>query len=77
MEPMEDLYSEDGDYLSRVVIDISSRTFRIFSISGEEKEIVAENMDEFIGIHEFIRDFVACGLFDEEMVVYSSPAVKL
>ena len=73
---MEDLYSENGDYLSRVVIDISSRTFRIFSISGEEKEIVAESADDFMGIHEFIRDFVATGLFDESMVVYSSPMVK-
>tara|TARA_B100001559_G_scaffold179186_1_gene149999 strand:+ start:1507 stop:1737 length:231 start_codon:yes stop_codon:yes gene_type:complete len=74
MEPMENLTPE-GDYLSRVVVDVSSRTFRVYSISGEEKQIVAESMDDFLGIHQFIRDFIASGLFDEDMVVYCSPMV--
>ncbi len=76
MEPMENLYNDDEDCLSRIVIDVSSRSFRVYSFGGEEKVIETENMDEFLGVLQFVRDFVASGLFDEDMVVYSSPMVK-
>jgi len=76
MEPMENLYNDDEDCLSRIVIDISSRSFRVYSLGGDEKVIETENMDEFLGVLQFVRDFVASGLFDEDMVVYSSPMVK-
>ena len=76
MEPMENLYNDDEDCLSRIVIDISSRSFRVYSLGGDEKVIETENMDEFLGVLQFVRDFVSSGLFDEDMVVYSSPMVK-
>lgn len=76
MEPMENLYNDDEDCLSRIVIDISSRSFRVYSLGGDEKVIETESMDEFLGVLQFVRDFVASGLFDEDMVVYSSPMVK-
>ena len=71
----DDLFntSNDEEYLTRVVIDVSSRTFRMYSNEGEIREVDCETSEEFMNILEFIRDFQECGLLDDETVVYAEP----
>ena len=66
-------HSEDDEYLTRIVVDISSRTFRMYSNEGEVREVSCETPDEFMNVLEFIRDFQECGILDEDIVVYAKP----
>lgn len=71
----DDLFttSNDEEYLTRVVIDISSRKFRLYSSEGEIREVDCDTSEEFMSILEFIRDFQESGLLDEDTVVYAEP----
>ena len=71
----DDLFttSNEEEYLTRVVIDISSRTFRLYSNEGEISEIDCDTSEEFMNILEFIRNFQESGLLDEDTVVYVEP----
>ena len=66
-------HSEDEEYLTRVVIDISSRTFRLYSNTGDIREVDCETTEEFMNVLEFIRDFQESGILDEDTVVYAEP----
>jgi hypothetical protein len=73
---MNDFLANDGDeYMTRMVIDIASRSFRVYSNEGDMKTIECESMEEFMGVLEFVRDFQETGLLDEDTVVYSEPSV--
>ena len=71
----DDLFntSNEEEYLTRVVIDISSRTFRMYSSEGEIREVDCETSEEFMNVLEFIRNFQESGLLDEDTVVYAEP----
>ena len=71
----DDLFttSNEEEYLTRVVIDISSRTFRLYSNEGEIREVDCDTSEEFMNVLEFIRDFQESGLLDEDTVVYAEP----
>ena len=71
----DDLFttSNEEEYLTRVVIDISSRKFRLYSNEGEISEIDCDTSEEFMNILEFIRNFQESGLLDEDTVVYVEP----
>lgn len=72
---MNDFLANDGDeYMTRMVIDIASRSFRVYSNEGDMKTIECESMEEFMGVLEFVRDFQETGLLDEDTVVYSEPS---
>lgn len=66
-------HSEDDEYLTRIVIDISSRTFRLYSNEGEVREVDCETPEEFMNVLEFIRDFEESGILDEGVIVYAEP----
>ncbi len=66
-------HSEDDEYLTRIVVDVSSRTFRMYSNVGEVREVDCETPDEFMNVLEFIRDFQESGILDEDTVVYAEP----
>ena len=66
-------HSEDDEYLTRIVIDVSSRTFRLYSNEGEVREVDCETPEEFMNVLEFIREFEDSGILDEDTVVYAEP----
>ena len=68
----EDYACDEGDeFLTRVVIDTCSRTFRLYSNEGETKIVECDNMDEFMNVLELVRAVV-----DEDVVAYSEVKVK-
>ena len=75
---MDEFLASDGDeYLTRVVVDIASRTFRMYSNEGEVREVDCETSEEFMDVLEFIRDFEEVGLLDSDMIAYSEPPVSV
>ena len=66
---------KEEEYLTRVVIDVSSRTFRMYSNEGEVREVDCDTYEDFMNVLEFIRDFEEVGLLDSNIVVYSEPTV--
>ena len=72
---MNDFLANDGDeYMTRMVIDVASRSFRIYSNEGGTKTIECDSTEEFMNVLEFVRDFQESGLLDEDTVVYSEPS---
>ena len=68
----EDYACDEGDeFLTRVVIDTCSRTFRLYSNEGGEKIVECDNMEEFMNVLELVRAVV-----DEDVVAYSEVKVK-
>ena len=68
----EDYACDEGDeFLTRVVIDTCSRTFRLYSNEGETKIVECDNMEEFMNVLELVRAVV-----DEDVVAYSEVKVK-
>ena len=71
----EFLSGPEDEYLTRVVIDVSTRTFRLYSNEGEVREVDCDTYEDFMNVLEFIRDFEETGLLDSDIVVYSEPTV--
>ena len=64
------LENEDDEFLTRVVIDTCSRTFRLYSNEGETKIVECDNMKEFMNVLTLVR-----GVVDDDVIAYSE--VKL
>ena len=60
----------EDDYLSRVVVDTSSRKFNLYSESGDEKVIECDTIAEFMGVLEFCRE-----ILDDDVLAYAGPLV--
>ena len=59
------------EYLTRVVIDPSTRSFYLYSSEGDEKVIEVNTVDEFMTVLEFIRTTAP-----EEMIAFANPLCK-
>ena len=71
---MEDFFSEENEeYLTRVVVDISSRKFLLYSNEGEVREVSCGTVDEFMNVLTFIKDFDETGLLGDDVLVYAEP----
>ena len=64
------LENEDDEFLTRVVIDTCSRTFRLYSNEGETKIVECNDMKEFMNVLTLVR-----GVVDDDVIAYSE--VKL
>ena len=62
--------NEDEEFLTRVVIDTCSRTFRLYSNEGDEKVIECDTAEEFMNILELVR-----GVADDDIVFYSEMTI--
>ena len=60
--PMQD------EFLTRCVVDPSTRTIHLYSSEGSEKEVVCETVDQFMSVLDFVR--TTC---DEEVLSYATP----
>ena len=65
-------YSDDSpysdEYLSRVVIDPSTRNFYLYSNEGDEKVVDCETVDEFLNVMSFIRSTAS-----DDVIAYANP----
>ena len=64
------LQSEDEEYLTRCVVDTSSRRFYLYSNEGTEQIVDCESVDHFMELLTICRDY----LTDE--LVYANPIVS-
>lgn len=62
--------NEDEEFLTRVVVDTCSRTFRLYSNEGDEKVIECDTTEEFMNILELVR-----GVADDDIVFYSEMTI--
>ena len=59
---------EEDEYLTKCVVDPIKRTFYLYSSEGDEKSVICDNVEEFMGVLAFVRD--TC---PEARLSYSSP----
>jgi hypothetical protein len=60
--------SNQNSQLIRCVVNAQSRTFNLYSSSGEERTVSCDSMDEFLNVLKFVRE-----VLDENVLAYSSP----
>ena len=60
----------EDDYLSRVVVDTSSRKFNLYSEGGDQKVIECDSIDEFMGVLEFCLE-----ILDDDVLAFAGPLV--
>lgn len=64
------IYDED-EYLTRCVVDPSTRTFLIYSNLGNERVVDCANSNEFLNVLSFVRSILG-----SDTLVYADPLVK-
>ena len=65
---------EDDAYLTRCVVNTTSRSFYLLSSDWSEKVVSCETPEQFMDVLKLCRE----GLddIDEDLLVYTEPAVK-
>ena len=63
--------NEDDEYLTRVVIDVTARTFYLYSSEGAKRVVDDNTVDEFMTLLSVIRDVV-----EDDIIAYTDPLVK-
>ena len=63
--------NEDDEYLTRVVIDVTARTFYLYSSEGDTRVVDDNTVDEFMTLLSVIRDVV-----DDDIIAYTDPHVS-
>ena len=58
----------DEEYLMRCVVDPIKRTFYLYSNEGDKKEVVCDNVEQFMNVLELVR--ATC---PEDRLVYTEP----
>lgn len=66
-----DHMDHDEEYLTRCVVDPSTRSFLIYSNLGDEKVIDCANVDEFLNVLSFVR-----ATLGSDTLVYADPLMK-
>jgi len=59
------------EYLTRCVVDPSTRTFLIYSNLGNERKIDCANSNEFMNVLSFVRS-----ILESDTLVYADPLVR-
>ena len=65
---------EDDAYLTRCVVDTTSRTYHLYSSDGSEKVVTCETPEQFMDVLRLCREVLDD--IDEDLLVYTEPAVK-
>ena len=58
----------DEEYLMKSVVDTQARTFYLYSNEGDKKEVVCDNVEQFMNVLELVR--ATC---PEDRLVYTEP----
>jgi hypothetical protein len=59
------------DYLENVLIDMSKRQFKLFSMLGDEKLVSCDTTEQFMSVLNLVRDKV-----DEDRIFYVDSFAK-
>jgi hypothetical protein len=62
------MINDEDEYLTRCVVDPSTRSFKIYSNLGCEKTVDCANMNEFLNVLSFVRDILG-----SDTLVYADP----
>ena len=65
---------EDDAYLTRCVVDTTSRTYHLYSSDGTEKAVNCDTPEQFMDVLRLCREVL--DEVDDELLVYTEPAVK-
>tara|TARA_R100000353_G_scaffold156729_1_gene115727 strand:- start:624 stop:830 length:207 start_codon:yes stop_codon:yes gene_type:complete len=65
---------EEDAYLTRCVVDTTSRSYHLYSSDGSEKIIECDTPEEFMNVLKLCREVLDD--IDEGLLVYTEPAVK-
>jgi len=60
------MHNETDEYLTRCVVNPTSRTVNLYSNLGEERVVKCDTIDEFMNVLSFVRATV-----DEDSLAYS------
>ncbi len=60
--------ADDDDFLTRCVVDTSSRRFYLYSDQGHDKVVDCDTYEEFMGVLEFCRETL-----DDTTLSYAAP----
>jgi imidazoleglycerol phosphate dehydratase HisB len=66
-----EINNPDDEYLTRVVVDVTARTFYLYSNEGDKRVVDNNTVDEFMTLLSVIRDVV-----DDDIIAYTDPMVK-
>ena len=58
----------DEEYLMKCVVDPVKRTFYLYSNEGDEKEVVSDNVEQFMNVLKIVRS-----MCPEERLIYAEP----
>ena len=58
----------DEEFLMKCVVDTQARAFYLYSNEGDKKEVVCDNVDQFMNVLELVR--ATC---PEDRLVYTEP----
>ena len=58
----------DEEYLMKSVVDPVKRTFYLYSNEGDEKEVVCDNVEQFMNVLKIVRS-----MCPEERLIYAEP----
>ena len=58
----------DEEYLMKCVVDPVKRTFYLYSNEGDEKEVVCDNVEQFMNVLKIVRS-----MCPEERLIYAEP----
>lgn len=61
----------DEEFLTRCVVDLSTRQIHIYSNMGHERHVPCETSDQFMNVLKFIRESI-----DESQIFYSEIGLK-
>lgn len=59
------------EYLTRCVVDLSTRQINIYSNLGSERHVPCQNVEEFMNVLKFIRESL-----NESQIFYSEITTK-
>ena len=65
-----EINNPDDEYLTRVVVDVTARTFYMYSNEGDKRVVDNNTVDEFMTLLSVIRDVV-----DDDIIAYTAPMV--
>ena len=63
----------EDEYLTRCVVDTTSRTFHLYSNDGSERTVECYTPEEFMDVLRLCREVLP--EIDEDLLVYTEPAV--
>jgi len=58
----------EDEYLTRCIVDPTTKTVRLFSSEGDEKVVDCATTEEFMNVLQFVRDTVS-----EDVLTYVNP----